>query len=67
MAMASNLRDKEISILNKMLTLSKMMPCVCVCVSLTLRVVDLIVHAVAIPLQVPATAVVLTSMTSGRC
>lgn len=28
MAMASNLRDKEISILNKMLTLSKMIPCV---------------------------------------
>ena len=62
MTMASNLRDKEISILNKMLTLSKMMMlcvynvCVCVCVYvqcnislLTLRV-DLIVHAVAIPL-----------------
>ena len=38
MTMASNLRDKEISILNKMLTLSKMMMlcvynvCVCVCV-----------------------------------
>jgi hypothetical protein len=33
MAMASNLRDKEISILNKMLTLSKMMLFMCVCVS----------------------------------
>jgi hypothetical protein len=50
MTMASNLRDKEISILNKMLTLSKMMiMCVCVCVCnislLSLRV-DLIVHAI---------------------
>ena len=52
MTMASNLRDKEISILNKMLTLSKMMMlCVCVCnISLLTLRVDLIVHAVAIPL-----------------